>query len=203
MKYESELEIVETINSRVTKLQHRYTRLHHVEITIGKEESVLKIWDMRANHPVGGRRMKCISSIADQLELGYVLYTTTGIHPLHLFFFHELNYDLWKGYLLAKGYEHKSYKSVEWYDLLYPLPFYPNLEGFCHVKEPVGSAQPNRIQKACVDEELKFSLERTIAALEHYQGKIPKAIPEAEDVIISTEDAFAFLKQRKLEAVSS
>ena len=202
MKYESEFEIVETINSRVTKLQHRYTRLHHVEITIEKEESFLKIWDMRANHPVGGKRMKSTNYQQNKLELGYVLYTTSGIHPLNLFFFQDITRDLWKGYLLAKGYEHKPYKNVEWFDLLHPLPFYPNLEGFCHVKEPVGSCTARQIDEVSLDNKLQFSVERVTSALNQYQGKLPKVIPDAEDIIVSTEDAFAFVKQRKLEVMS-
>lgn len=202
MKYESEFEIVETINSRVTKLQHRYILLYHVEMELEKEESSLKIWDMRANHPVGGTRIKSTNTCRDQLELGYILYTTTGIHPLHLFFFHELTYDLWRGYLLAKGHEKKPYKRKEWYDLLNPLQFYPNLEGFCHVKEPVGSCSVGRIERESLDDKMKFSLDRASQALQHYQRKIPKAIPDAEDILISTQDAFAFVNQIKLEVMS-
>ena len=202
MKYESEFEIVETINSRATKLQHRYILLYHIEIAMQNEESVLKIWDMRANHPVGGRQMKNTNYQQNKLELGYVLYTTTGIHPLHLFFFHDIPREMWKGYLFAKGYEHKPYKRTEWYDLLNPLPFYPNLDGFCHVKEPVGSCPLRQIDQASLDDKMKFSVERANTALQHYQGKVAKAIQDAEEIIISREDAFAFVKQRKLEVMS-
>lgn len=202
MKYESEFEIVETIDSRVTKRQHKFSMLYHIEVALEKEESYLRIWDMRANHPADGTRFKSTNETRDKLEIGYVLYTTIGIHPLHLFFFHELSYDLWEGYLLAKGYENKSYKKVAWYDLLNPLPFYPNLEGFCHAKEPVDSCSIGRIDRTSLDDRMKFSLERASTALQHYQGKVPKAIPDAEDILVSTQDAFAFVKQRKLEVMS-
>ncbi|MBI5072367.1 hypothetical protein HZA99_00965 [Candidatus Woesearchaeota archaeon] len=83
-----------------------------------------------------------------------------------------------------------------------PLPFYPNLEGFCHVKEPIGSCSSRQIDQASLDETLKFSVERASTALQQYQGKLPKAIPEAGDILISTQDAFACIKQKKLEMVS-
>ncbi len=200
MKYKSEFEIVETINSRVTKLQHRYILLYHVELSMEKEESYLRIWDMRANHPVGGRRMKSTNYQQNKLELAYVLYTTTGIHPLHLFFFHDTPREMWKGYVLAKGHEEKPYKRVEWYDLLHPLPLYPNLEGFCHTKEFIDSCAINRVPQTAFGDEIQFSLEWTLASLERYQGKVPKHNPEGEDILVTTGNAFV-KEKRKLEVV--
>jgi hypothetical protein len=202
MRYESEFEIVETINSKITKLLHCYILLYHIEMELEKEESYLKIWDLRANHPINGTEIKNTNPIYNQLELGYVLYTSTGIHPLHLFFFHEISYDLWKGYLLAKGYKKKPYKRTQWYDLLYPLPFYPNLEGYCHAKEPVSSCSIGRIDQTSLDDTMKFSVERASLALHYCYGKVPKAHHNAEEILISTQEACVCVKQRRLKVMS-
>jgi hypothetical protein len=67
----------------------------------------------------------------------------------------EISYDLWKGYLLAKGHEEKPYRRVEWYDLLHPLSFYPNLEWFCHAKEIIGSYAISRVPQTASGEEME------------------------------------------------
>ncbi len=203
MKYESEFEIVETINSTVTKKQHVYTRLNRVTITCGDEDPVLAVWDLRANHPVAGARPKRSNYLQEKLELGYVLYTTTNIHPLHLYFFHDISREMWKGFLYGKAHEHKRYKTVEWYDLLYPLPFYPNLAGFCHAKEPVLSCSEEEVRQHLPQNDVEaFSLEWTLRSLERYATQVPKNFQDKDAILIETKEVSLFRKA-KLQVISS
>ncbi len=185
MKYESEFEIVETINSSVTKKQHIYTLFYKVMLQCGNEESSLVIWDMHANHLVGGVKPRRITYLQEKLELGYVLYTTTNIHPFHLYFFHDIPREMWKGFLYGKAHEHKKYKTAEWYDLLYPLPFYPNLQGFCHRKSPLVSCSQDELKDYIPKNDLeKFSLEWTIHSLSRYNERVPKWLQQENDVLV-------------------
>ncbi len=203
MKYESEFEIVETINSTVTKKQHIYTRLNKVTLQCGDEEPLLSIWDLRANHPVGGTKPKRSNYLQEKLELGCVLYTTTNIHPLHLYFFRDIPREMWRGFLFGKAYEHKKYKTAEWYDLFHPLPFYPNLAGFCHVKEPVISCSEEQVRNYNPQNDVEaFSLEWTIRSLRRYAERIPKHSCEENAVLIGTNE-ISFSTKSQLQVVSS
>lgn len=198
MQYESEFEIIEIINSSITKKQHRYSHFYRINLIDGLE-SELSVFDLYMNHSIAKRNPKYDNHFHNKLELAYVLYTEVGIHPLHLYFFHDIPRAMWRGYLYGKGFKQKSYKSFEWYDLLHPLPFYPNLKGFCHTKNVVDFCSLKRIRGLRYQrrDELDFSLECTIASLARYQNKIPKQIPNANDVLVSTEEAQALLKEKR------
>jgi hypothetical protein len=203
MKYESEFEIVETINSTVTKKQHVYTRLNKVTLCCADEDALLTIWDLRANHPVGGTKPKRSTYLQEKLELGYCLYTTTNIHPLHLYFFRDISREMWRGFLYGKAHEHKKYKTAEWYDLLHPLPFYPNLSGFCHVKEPVLSCAEERVRQYTPQNDIEaFSLEWTLRSLERYAMKLTKHTQDKDAILIGTNDV-SFSRNAKFQVISS
>lgn len=203
MHYESEFEVIETINSSITKKQHQYSHFYRINLIDGLE-SELAVWDLYMNHSIAKRNPKYDNHFHNKLELAYVLYTEIGIHPLHLYFFNDIPRTMWLGYLFGKEFKQKSYKSFEWYDLLHPLPFYPNLKGFCHSKQFFDSCPLERIKEINHQrrDEIKFSLEWTIASLTRYQNKIAKHNPDADAVLISTQDAFTLLgERRKLEVL--
>ncbi len=203
MKYESEFEIVETINSSVTKKQHIYTHLNRVTVCCGDEEPLLAIWDLRANHPVGGTRSKRSTYLQEKLELGYCLYITTNIHPLHLYFFCDISREMWKGFLYGKAHEHKKYKTAEWYDLLHPLPFYPNLAGFCHAKEQILSCSEEEARQYAPQNDVEaFSLEWTLRSLERYATRVPKHSQDKDAILIGTKDV-SVSKKAKFQVISS
>lgn len=203
MHYESEFEVIETINSHITKQQHSYPHFYHIKLATDTDPK-LSVRDLQMNHSIAKRNPKSNNHYENKLELAYVLYTEIGIHPLHFYFFHDIPRIMWQGYLLGKGYKAKPYKTTEWYDLLHPLPFYPNLKGFCHSKQCFDSCSLERIRVLRYQrkDETRFSLEWTIASLARYQNKIPKQISDANDVLVSSEEAIELLKQeRRLEVI--
>ena len=194
---------METINSTVTKKQHIYTRLNKVTLQCGDEEPLLTVWDLRANHPVGGIKPKQSSYLQEKLELAHCLYTTTNIQPLHLYFFRDISRDMWRGFLYGKTHEHKKYKTAEWYDLIHPLPFYPNLVGFCHIKEPIVSCTLEQLRSFTPKNDIEtFSLEWTVGSLERYATMVQKH-SDNENAIIIGMHSISFSTKSKLQVVSS